>query len=999
MGSILGVCGVSACSAPEAGDGDVQSVEQASSWNNGHDHGRDRDRDHRRDRDWDRDWDNHRNWDWDRGRDCHNDDEEKVVAAGCGYELTIEKASSNKHGYLAKAELKNKTGAVGTSFELLLDVDGGEIRNGENAKFEETADGYVVTEPKKLKKIKRGDEHDFQFQGKGSFDVTPYVISVNGVKCDPEAPTVSLAASDSFMTSSDTLTLTATAADNISVRKVVFTQDGEVIAVDTEAPYVLEVDVTSALNGRHVYAATAHDPSGNSTTSNSERLLVAIDNKFLGTAAAGAPDYTHLLSYFDQITPGNAGKWGSVEATRDSMNWTELDTAYEFAKQNGLRFKMHTMIWGQQQPSWLASLTPAEQREEIEEWFAAVAARYPDLEMIDLVNEPLHAPPAYAAALGGAGATGWDWLITSFELGRQYFPNAELILNDYNILILPQFTNDYLNLINLLKDRGLIDGIGEQAHFLETADLSVVAQNLDALAATGLPIYISELDVNYANDARHANRLKDLFTLFWSHPSVVGVTHWGHEQGRMWRDDAHLVLSNGAPRVGLEWMMCFTSGQQNCTVPVYVPQPRVGDAAGITLQAEDFDAGSGLLGMGDIVAYTDDGDWESFERVSFQNTWDTIAIRYAKGNAGPSSASIYLDSMSNAPIVTVALPQTAGWGTSATQSVPFPATTGEHTVFVKYNGGFGVGNIDSIAFSSSALGPNIIANGDFESNSSGWFSWNGTVSTTTTSAQKGTHALLVSNRPGNGPAATTITSAVTPGTSYQVSMWVSIANAATANVNVTQKIRCNGGSDQYSWLVAPTAVQQGQWVELKGTLAVPNCALSEVTIYAEGPPAGVDLLVDNVTARAPNVTNLIPDGTFESSVGSWFSWNGTLSRNTTRAHGGAASLLSTNRTGNGPVARSLMGLIEPNKSYQLSMWVSIGNAATANVNITRKFTCQGQADSYSWVVNPTAVADGSWVKLSGTLAVPDCTLTDALIYAEGPGAGVDIYVDDVSLTK
>ncbi len=104
------------------------------------------------------------------------------------------------------------------------------------------------------------------------------------------------------------------------------------------------------------------------------------------------------------------------------------------------------------------------------EWFAAVAARYPDLEMIDLVNEPLHAPPAYAAALGGAWRHGWDWLITSFELGRQYFPSAELILNDYNILILPQFTNDYLNLINLLKDRGLIDGIGEQAHFLETAD-------------------------------------------------------------------------------------------------------------------------------------------------------------------------------------------------------------------------------------------------------------------------------------------------------------------------------------------------------------------------------------------------------------------------------------------------------------------------------------------------------------------------------------------------
>ena len=44
-------------------------------------------------------------------------------------------------------------------------------------------------------------------------------------------------------------------------------------------------------------------------------------------------------------------------STRDQMNWTELDVAYDFAEQHGLRFKMHTMIWGQQQPAWLSSLS------------------------------------------------------------------------------------------------------------------------------------------------------------------------------------------------------------------------------------------------------------------------------------------------------------------------------------------------------------------------------------------------------------------------------------------------------------------------------------------------------------------------------------------------------------------------------------------------------------------------------------------------------------------
>jgi endo-1,4-beta-xylanase len=374
-------------------------------------------------------------------------------------------------------------------------------------------------------------------------------------------------------------------------------------------------------------------------------------------------------------------------------------------------------------------------------------------------------------------------------------------------------------------------------------------------------------------------------------------------------------------------------------------------------------------------------------------------VRYAKGTAGPSSLTLHLDSLDAAPLVTVPLPPTADWGTLATQSVPLPALNGEHTLFVKYNGGYGVANVDSITFSSSKLGANVIANGDFESNADGWFTWSGTMGITTASAHKGSHALVVTDRPGNGPAATTITGAVVPGTSYQVSFWVSIAGAAEANVNLTQKIRCSGGADEYSWLASPVAVQQGQWVELTGTLAVPDCALSEVTIYAEGPGAGIDLLVDDVSARAPAATNLIPDGTFESSVGSWFSWDGVLSTTTALAHGGSRSLVSTGRAGNGPVARSLMGLVEPGKTYQVSFWVAVGNAASADVNLTRKFSCDGQSDSYSWVVNPTAVASGTWVQLTGTMAVPSCTLTDALIYAEGPGAGVDLYVDDVTLSQ
>jgi len=280
--------------------------------------------------------------------------------------------------------------------------------------------------------------------------------------------------------------------------------------------------------------------------SQSDSVDVTVNQiRFFGTAAGNPQDYALLLNWFDQITPENAGKWGSVEATRDVMNWQALDDAYNFAKTHHLPFKFHNLIWGQQQPAWLANLPADQQLAEIDQWMTEVAARYPDIDFIDVVNEPLNNPAGYRDALGGAGMTGYDWVIKSFEMARAHFPKAKLLVNEFNTVILPQFTDNYMTLVKLLQSRHLLDGIGEQAHFLERADVPVVKANLDTLASTGLPIYISEFDLNFADDARQANAMRDLFKVFWDHPSVGGVTHWGFRQGATWETNSWLVRTDG----------------------------------------------------------------------------------------------------------------------------------------------------------------------------------------------------------------------------------------------------------------------------------------------------------------------------------------------------------------------------------------------------------------------------------------------------------------------
>lgn len=295
--------------------------------------------------------------------------------------------------------------------------------------------------------------------------------------------------------------------------------------------------------------------------------------KFLGNVMATDNIFAN---YWNQITPGNEGKWASIGGSQDTTkwNWSGLDKLYNYAKSKKIIFKDHCLIWGSQQPSWISTLDQAEQLKYIETWFRQVGQRYPDMDMIDVVNEPIasHNPPDgggsparanYKAALGGNGDTGWDWVIKCFELARKYMPKTtKLILNDYGIINDNGSTNTYLTIINLLKERGLIDGIGVQGHRFEfeTANTSVLKSNLDRLSATGLPVYITELDLGNISDAGEPDDAKQLelyqkiFPILWQHPAVKGITLWGYVEGEMWQSSCYLVLKDGTWRPAMTWL-------------------------------------------------------------------------------------------------------------------------------------------------------------------------------------------------------------------------------------------------------------------------------------------------------------------------------------------------------------------------------------------------------------------------------------------------------------
>lgn len=369
-------------------------------------------------------------------------------------------------------------------------------------------------------------------------------------------------------------------------------------------------------------------------------------DKFLGSVCCGR-QRPNFEAYWNQVTPENAGKWGSVENVRDVYNWTELDEAYQLAKDNNYVYKHHVLTWGSQQPNWISALPASEQLEEILEWYNAVNNRYASIDFIEVVNEFDNAPPDggndrpnYVDALrlfdpattdaliaqftleGDDLATAtnraseFDWIVNAFQMARNIFPaSTKLMINEYSVINTGSRTEKMIRLSGLLQDRGLIDALGFQGHaFSTTGGNQNMISNIDRLAQTGLDLYVTELDIDGPSDLIQLLDYQRLFPMFWEHPAIKGITMWGYLPGH-WRENqgAHIALENGDEKPALVWLQGYVLGlAPNIVAPaaVYISEETAIGAVVGNLNATDV-SGNALEQDASVVWHLLGGSSES----------------------------------------------------------------------------------------------------------------------------------------------------------------------------------------------------------------------------------------------------------------------------------------------------------------------------------------------------------------------------------------------------
>ena len=373
-------------------------------------------------------------------------------------------------------------------------------------------------------------------------------------------------------------------------------------------------------------------------------------SKFVGNITTNGQVRSDFGQYWNQITAENECKWASVEGTRGRYNFTGCKNAYNWAKQNGGYFKFHALLWGSQYPNWLNGLGVDDTKTAIMNWFDAVKKEFPDLDMIDVVNEAIrtgnnqyhsdYPKTNIIQAMGGDNGN-YTFIVNAFKEARKRWPNAVLIYNDYNTVQWQK--NEGIDLINKIKQGGApVDAYGLQAHDMQVGGggnngtgangsclpLSQLKSAIEEIwTKTQTPMFISEYDIATTDDNDQKNCYEQQISYFMENEHIAGITIWGYIYGSTWTSGGNSgIIRNGQDRPAMTWLKSYlpshpgnnTTGLLNSTPVEPEPQkPFKGKAFDLTapIEAEDFDIpGKGAGNNSYVASGSCDDTWNTTYR-------------------------------------------------------------------------------------------------------------------------------------------------------------------------------------------------------------------------------------------------------------------------------------------------------------------------------------------------------------------------------------------------
>jgi len=315
-----------------------------------------------------------------------------------------------------------------------------------------------------------------------------------------------------------------------------------------------------------------------------DSLCAAYEDLFKVGCASTVPELSQqatkdlILKHYNSLTFGNELKPDSVlnqkacqalgSETEVAISLAGAEPLLQFAADNDLPVRGHTLVWHSQTPDWFfregysdtgawvdRDTMLARMENYIREVLQTLAEEWPDVEFYcwDVVNETFRDDGNYrtpGSTTEDSNYSPWiqtigeDFVTYAFTYARKYAPEGcKLFYNDFNEYA-PAKRDAIVAMVEDLAAEGLIDGVGMQSHLkLSYPTLDGYEDAIRAYSALGLEVQITELDVDVKDNSnaaqlelaeRYRSLMECIINCKKDGCNITAVVFWGITDSTSW---------------------------------------------------------------------------------------------------------------------------------------------------------------------------------------------------------------------------------------------------------------------------------------------------------------------------------------------------------------------------------------------------------------------------------------------------------------------------------
>jgi len=266
-----------------------------------------------------------------------------------------------------------------------------------------------------------------------------------------------------------------------------------------------------------------------------------------------------ILNHFGSLTAENVMKVGPIHPEENRYYWDNADKIVNYAKENGMLMRGHTLCWHKQTPAWMFkdangnSVTKEVLLARLKDHITQVVTRYKGkVYAWDVVNEAIDDNDSiFLSETEWYRICGEEYIAKAFQWAHEADPDAQLFYNDFNTEF-PCKRDRVYRLLKQLLDAGVpVHGVGLQGHWnINNPTEKDLRDAIEMFSSLGLKIQITELDVSiYSSEEKDPSdnvlteereqkqieKYKMVFKVFRDYKNVIsGITFWNVSDKSSW---------------------------------------------------------------------------------------------------------------------------------------------------------------------------------------------------------------------------------------------------------------------------------------------------------------------------------------------------------------------------------------------------------------------------------------------------------------------------------